>query len=127
MPCGALPAVVVVVTIRLLRSIVYGGSTDVLPSLFQEKRQCCSSLRFPSPCMTLASAQSLLLPPMGGDMPTTIPLTNISNGEKIGTITVSGNRFYLRDLKGEHFGTVVIERDGTRRLTTPAARSSGER
>jgi len=63
--------------------------------------------------MTLASAQSLLPPPMG-DMPTTIPLTNNSNGEKIGTVTVSGNRFYLRDLKGEHLGTVVIERDGTR-------------
>ena len=64
--------------------------------------------------MTLASAQSLPLPPMGGDRPTTIPLTNNSNGEKIGTVTVSGNRFYLRDLKGEHLGTVVIERDGTR-------------
>ena len=34
--------------------------------------------------MTLASAQSLPLPPMGGDRPITIPLTNNSNGEKIG-------------------------------------------
>ena len=48
-------------------------------------------------------------------------ITN-KKGENIGTVTQTGNHFYLRDLKGEHFATIVIERDGTRTLYDPSGK-----
>jgi len=36
------------------------------------------------------------------------------NGEPIGTVTVDGNRAYLRDLEEKLIGTVVALPDGTR-------------
>jgi hypothetical protein len=46
-------------------------------------------------------------------LPPSIKLTD-KNGVHIGNITVDGNRLYLRDLKEELYGTIVIERDGSR-------------
>jgi hypothetical protein len=50
-------------------------------------------------------------------MAKTLPLVNNTTKEKIGTATFSGRSIYLRDLKGEHFATVTVEKDGSRTLT----------
>ena len=60
--------------------------------------------------ITTASAQGINLPTATG------PLTSNQTGEVIGTVTRWGDRFTMRDLKGELIGTLVIEPDGTRTL-----------
>jgi hypothetical protein len=56
---------------------------------------------------TVAQAQQL-------NQPKTIKLHNNKTGENIGTLTVSGNTAYLRDMAGKHQATIVSNRDGTK-------------
>jgi hypothetical protein len=58
-----------------------------------------------------ASTQDLL--------PRTVPL-NDRNGVLVGTGTIHNGRMYLRDLKGVHFATIVVEQDGTQTLYDPS-------
>jgi hypothetical protein len=51
-------------------------------------------------------------------MPRTVPF-NDKDGNQIGTATFSGDKIYLRDLKGEFIATVAIAADGTRTLYDP--------
>ena len=48
----------------------------------------------------------------------TFPLT-AKGSEKIGTVTIDGNRAYLRDLEGKLIGTVVALPDGTKTAYDP--------
>jgi hypothetical protein len=57
--------------------------------------------------VTVAQAQQL-------NMPRTIKLHNNATGENIGTLTVSGNTAYLRDVTGKHQATIVGNPDGTK-------------
>jgi hypothetical protein len=57
--------------------------------------------------ITLAQAQQL-------NQPRTIKLHNNKTGENIGTLTVSGNTAYLRDMTGKHQATIVSNSDGTK-------------
>jgi hypothetical protein len=50
-----------------------------------------------------------------GFMPTTLPLVDNNTKEKIGTVTLWGNRMVLRKTDGTFIATVIIERDGTRK------------
>lgn len=73
--------------------------------------------------ITLALALQLSLwPPMSGPhappLPLTVPLTDPS-GKHTGTATISGDRTYIRNLKGEHVSTIVIGRDGSKTLYDP--------
>jgi hypothetical protein len=43
----------------------------------------------------------------------TITLTNKATGEKVGSITMTGDRSYLRDKDGNHVETIVRNKDGT--------------
>jgi len=52
------------------------------------------------------------------EWPTTGPFTN-KDGKVIGTATTWRNRIYVRDLKGELYMTIVIDRDGTRTIYDP--------
>lgn len=61
---------------------------------------------FASVVVTLMTAQMSLPPPI--ELPIVKPWTN-DQGERIGTAYQSGNRTYLRNLKGEHIMTVVNE------------------
>jgi hypothetical protein len=72
-----------------------------------------SILTFMFATATMAQAQRL-------DMPRTVKLYNNANGEVLGTATISGRTFYLRDLKGELVGTVVIEKDNKRTFRDPS-------
>ena len=42
------------------------------------------------------------------------------NGQVIGTATFSGDRIYLRDLKGAHVVTIVVEKDGNTTIYDPS-------
>ena len=64
--------------------------------------------------LTAASAQGIALPQ-------TAPLTD-TEGKVIGTATTLGGRVYLRDLKGEHFATIMIGKDGTRMHYDPSGK-----
>jgi hypothetical protein len=61
---------------------------------------------------TLAQAQQL-------DIPKTIRLHNNATGENIGTLTVTGNNAYLRDMAGNHIATIVRNPDGTKTTYDP--------
>ena len=41
------------------------------------------------------------------------------NGVKFGTVTVSGNRYFVRDAKEELLWTIVVDPDGTRTAYDP--------
>jgi bifunctional DNase/RNase len=49
-------------------------------------------------------------------MPTTMPLINNITKERIGTATLWGGRMVLRKTDGTFIATVVVERDGTRKM-----------
>ena len=51
--------------------------------------------------------------------PTTHTLTNNATGEKIGTMTVSGNRAFVRDINEKLLGTIVVNKDGSRTSYDP--------
>jgi hypothetical protein len=68
--------------------------------------------------VTPATAQSLL--------PLTMPMTDI-NGIKIGTATFHNDRYYLRDLQGEHIATIVVEKDGSQTIFDPSGNIVGKR
>jgi len=52
------------------------------------------------------------------DHPVTHQLVD-KNGAKAGTVTISGNRQFLRDINDELIATIVIEKDGTRTAYDP--------
>jgi hypothetical protein len=56
---------------------------------------------------TVTQAQQL-------NMPRTIKLHDNATGKNIGTLTVSGNTAYLRDMTGKHQATIVSNPDGTK-------------
>ncbi len=49
-------------------------------------------------------------------MPTTLPLIDNNTKERIGTATLWGGRMVLRKSDGTFIATVIVERDGTRKL-----------
>ena len=51
--------------------------------------------------------------------PVTIQLNAKSNGERVGTATVSGNRVYLHNAGGDFLGTIEHGKDGTRTFYNP--------
>lgn len=65
--------------------------------------------------MTAALAQNYVAP-------RTIKLVNKDTQEVIGTVTMSDNRLYYRDMKGEHFATVQVHKDGTRTMYDPSGK-----
>jgi hypothetical protein len=65
----------------------------------------------PATAQTLSWPASPTLPAMG-------TFTDV-DGKQIGTTATMGNRIYIRDLKGEHLATIVIEADGTRTIYDP--------
>jgi hypothetical protein len=59
-----------------------------------------------------------LIMPAIAQTPRTVPLMG-KNGEQIGTATFTGNRIFLRDIKGELFAQIVVDADGTRTMLDP--------
>jgi hypothetical protein len=60
---------------------------------------------------TAATAQDFTvstIPMIQIEIPKTLPVNN-KDGVQIGTGTISGNKIYFRDLKGEFVGTIVNE------------------
>jgi len=53
------------------------------------------------------------------NMPKTMKLYNNRNGEVVGTATLWGRTFTLRNLQGELIGTVVIDKDNKRTFRDP--------
>ena len=73
--------------------------------------------------ITLFIALQLSLgPPVSGPNAPPVSPTIVLNGpsgERTGTATIHGNRTYIRNLKGEHVSTIVIESDGSKTLYDP--------
>jgi hypothetical protein len=65
---------------------------------------------------TLAQAQQY------PDPPKTVRLHNNATGEHLGTVTLSGNRAYLRNKDGEHYATMVRNADGTKTIYDPSGK-----
>src|SRR5215467_6235303 len=76
------------------------------------------SVLFVIAMLTMAQAQTPPEDNFGRMLAPTGPFTN-KDGKVIGTATTFGNRIYVRDLKGELFMTIVIDRDGTRTIYDP--------
>lgn len=49
-----------------------------------------------------------VLPSLGYPMPRTVSLFDANTKAPLGTATYSGGRIYLRDMKGEHYATIVM-------------------
>ena len=56
---------------------------------------------------------ALTAPAAAQQMPKTVKLYDNKSGAVLGTATISGNKIYLRDLKDEFVGTVVL--NGTKK------------
>jgi hypothetical protein len=69
--------------------------------------------------ITPAAAQLSQLP-VSPTIPKTMKLYDNRSGEVIGTATLSWRTFYLRDLKGELVGTVVVDKDNKRTFRDPS-------
>ena len=65
---------------------------------------------------TAASAQTVSSEP---GPTTTMSHYDKTTGEPMGTTTIVDGKAYLRDKNGEHYATLIIDKDGTRRMVDP--------
>jgi hypothetical protein len=62
-----------------------------------------------------ASAQTI-----SSEQPTTtMTQYDKTTGQIMGTTTIVGGKAYLRDKNGKHYATLIIDKDGTRRMVDP--------
>jgi hypothetical protein len=69
---------------------------------------------------TAVSAQQMMPfePSLNNDTPTVVTQYD-QDGKQAGTVTITGGRAYLRDKNGKHYATLIIDKDGTRRMVDP--------
>lgn len=79
------------------------------------------TLAFALLCLSVTAALAQPLdkpfePSLNKDMPTVVTQYDKTTGAVMGTTTIVDGKAYLRDKNGEHFATMIIDADGTRRM-----------
>jgi hypothetical protein len=71
--------------------------------------------------VTTTSAQQMqpFEPSLNNDTPTVVTQYDKTTGEIAGTTTIVDGKAYLRDKNGKHYATLIIDKDGTRRMVDP--------
>lgn len=70
-------------------------------------------------CLTITAASAQDIAPFSNETPTVVTQFDKNSGAVMGTTTIVDGKAYLRDKNGAHYATLIIDKDGTRRMVDP--------
>jgi hypothetical protein len=78
------------------------------------------------PLLAVIILASMIAAAAAQQLPTTLPLIDNATKETIGTATLWGRKMVLRKTDGTFIATIVIERDGTRKMFDESGKALDE-